>query len=45
LPYVRGLYRLIPERIEFWQHRADRVHHRVLYLRGQAGWETSLLYP
>lgn len=44
-PPTWGGYRLVPERIEFWYHRDDRLHHRVLYVRIPEGWDTSLLYP
>jgi pyridoxamine 5'-phosphate oxidase len=44
-PPFWGGYRLIPDRFEFWQSRADRLHHRSLYVRSGDGWATSTLYP
>ena len=38
-------YRLVPERIEFWLGRADRLHERYLYTRQNDGWKISLLAP
>lgn len=40
-----GGYRLIPQAIEFWQGRADRLHDRVLYTRNSRGWKISRLAP
>jgi pyridoxamine 5'-phosphate oxidase len=40
-----GGYRVIPGRIEFWQGRADRLHDRLLYTRGAAGWKIERLAP
>jgi pyridoxamine 5'-phosphate oxidase len=40
-----GGYRLSPARIEFWEDRAHRLHHRRLFLPVQGGWSESLLYP
>jgi pyridoxamine 5'-phosphate oxidase len=39
-------YRVIPSRIEFWTSRPARLHHRVLYQRGEDGrWSVGQLYP
>lgn len=38
-------YRVMPQSIEFWYGRPDRMHERVLYTRQPDGWQTSLLYP
>jgi pyridoxamine 5'-phosphate oxidase len=44
-PPFWGGYRLIPERVEFWYGRPDRLHDRVLYTREGAGWTITRLYP
>lgn len=41
-----GGYRLIPEEIEFWQGRGDRLHDRILYRRSRSGrWTIQRLAP
>ena len=43
-PYWSG-YRLVPERIEFWQEQPERLHERELYTRQADGWKITLLAP
>jgi len=38
-------FRLAPVAIEFWCDRANRLHERRRFTRGDAGWASSLLYP
>jgi pyridoxamine 5'-phosphate oxidase len=40
-----GGFRLTPERFEFWQHRDDRLHDRVLYLMDGSSWRRERLSP
>jgi len=40
-----GGYRVIPDEIEFWQGRADRLHDRLLYTRSGTGWRIERLAP
>ena len=41
-----GGYRLVPTLFEFWQHREDRIHDRVLYTPADGGgWERRRHQP
>ena len=44
-PALWGGYRVIPERYEFWQGRASRLHDRFLYEQGGSAWVRSRLWP
>ena len=44
-PPFWGGYRLIPECIEFWQGRLNRLHDRLEFTRAEAGWTARRLYP
>jgi len=43
-PFWSGI-RVIPEKIEFWTAREDRLHDRVLYTREGEKWTIIRLYP
>ncbi len=45
LPDYWGGYRVVPQTIEFWQGRANRVHDRLLYARAGEGWRIERLEP
>jgi pyridoxamine 5'-phosphate oxidase len=45
LPPFWGGYRLLPESIELWTHRDDRLHDRVRYTREDGGWRSERLAP
>jgi pyridoxamine 5'-phosphate oxidase len=36
---------VIPEAIEFWQGRPNRLHDRVLYTRESRSWKIARLAP
>jgi pyridoxamine 5'-phosphate oxidase len=40
-----GGYRVIPQEIEFWQGRADRLHDRLVYRRSGNTWAIERLSP
>lgn len=43
-PHWSG-FRLVPDRIEFWQDREHRLHERRLFERTHDSWSEGLLYP
>lgn len=45
LPGFWGGYRIVPERIEFWQGRENRLHDRFLYVKNDAAWQIQRLQP
>ena len=44
-PPFWGGFRLVPDRIEFWFGRPDRLHDRLSYTRDGGGWKIERLYP
>lgn len=40
-----GGYRVVPNRIEFWQGRPKRLHDRVLYVKSGNAWKRVRLAP
>ena len=47
-PPAWGGYRVVPERVEFWQGGADRLHDRLLFVRDDqegGGWIVRRLAP
>ncbi|MEJ2481754.1 MAG: pyridoxamine 5'-phosphate oxidase [Gemmatimonadota bacterium] len=45
LPPYWGGYRVRPDRIEFWQGRANRLHDRFLFSRSGEAWSVERLAP
>ncbi len=45
LPDAWGGYRVIPERYEFWQGRANRLHDRFQYTKDGTTWRIQRLAP
>lgn len=44
-PDYWGGYRLTPSHFEFWQHRDDRLHDRVVYLLEDSTWRLERQSP
>jgi pyridoxamine 5'-phosphate oxidase len=44
-PLHWGGYRVLPEAIEFWQGRRNRLHDRLLYTKQAGGWKIERLAP
>jgi pyridoxamine 5'-phosphate oxidase len=44
-PPFWGGYRLVPERVEFWQGRSNRLHDRLRYTSRSEGWRIERLAP
>jgi pyridoxamine 5'-phosphate oxidase len=44
-PSFWGGYRLTPIRFEFWQHREDRLHDRIVYLPEESAWTRERQSP
>lgn len=43
-PHWSG-YRVIPQRIEFWQDMPFRLHDRTVFSRSDTGWTSGKLFP
>ena len=38
-------FRVVPQRVEFWQERPSRLHDRLLFVREGDGWRRQRLFP
>ena len=45
LPPSWGGYRIVPDAVELWEHRENRLHDRVRYERTAEDWSGSRLMP
>jgi pyridoxamine 5'-phosphate oxidase len=44
-PSFWGGYRVLPQRIEFWQGRESRLHDRYRFQQTENGWKMERLAP
>ncbi len=44
-PQYWGGFRLVAERVEFWQGRSSRLHDRIVFTKSAQGWEKVRLQP
>ena len=44
-PAFWGGFRIVPQTVEFWHHRDDRLHDRLRYRRDGGGWVIERLSP
>ncbi len=45
MPDFWGGYRVVPDRVEFWQGGEHRLHDRFMYTRQPSGWHIEQLQP
>ncbi|QSL67132.1 hypothetical protein MERGE_001521 [Pneumocystis wakefieldiae] len=45
VPPFWGGIRIVPESIEFWQGRENRLHDRFVYIKHKSGWDIHRLAP
>jgi len=45
LPGFWGGYRVVPDAVELWAHRENRLHDRIRYERTPTGWRRERLAP
>jgi pyridoxamine 5'-phosphate oxidase len=45
LPPFWGGFRIVPDVVEFWIHRDDRLHDRIRYVRSGDAWRRERLAP
>jgi pyridoxamine 5'-phosphate oxidase len=38
-------FRIVPQRVEFWQERPFRLHDRIVFARDGSGWHKQRLFP